>query len=189
FTFSLLLGQSWGAQARFYCSSPTDYFLAQPYAGGNGRSIQASAPDKWVYVTFGCDFAGQRSLVIARELNGELLNRDINFAATPSLDTSFLSGFPLAQQAGELARRWLSTGARFAQSMPATISLGHNNAEIRSIRISKGYRADILEIAPLLPIHTTGKWVPSDFPSLVRTQTVSRTVGYEGYRNTRTMNV
>src|SRR5439155_9763497 len=105
FTFSLLLSQSWGPQARFYCSSPTDYFYSQPYAGGNGGSIQVSALDKWVYVTFGCDFAAQRTLVIARELNGDLLNRDINFAASQSLDTNFLSGFPLAQQAGELARR------------------------------------------------------------------------------------
>src|SRR5213078_2553195 len=112
-----------------------------------------------VYVTFGCDFAAQRALVIARELNGDLLNRDISFAATPWLDTNFLSGFPLAQQAGELARRWLSTGSRFAQSMPATINLGDANAEIRAIRISQGYRADILEIAPQLPEANATTWV------------------------------
>lgn len=188
FTFSLLLTEAFGPRARFYSANPLDGIYAQPYAGGSRRSIQASAPDKWVYVTYGCDFAGQKAMVAARELNGDILNRDINFASTPWLDTNFLSGIPVDQQATELAKRWLSSGTNFSKGMPSTISLGNANVEIRAIRISRIFRDGIFEFAPDLPVSSPTNVLPANIDAArTLSRSVSRTVGYPGFGNYKTM--
>jgi len=190
FAYTLLLDGGWGVRTKLYSWDPKDYFLAQPYAGGDGQSIQTSGTDKWVYVAFGCDFSAQRCLTVARELTGDLLNHDITFAPSPSLDTNFLSGFAANQQPAELARRWRSAGQRFAQSMPPTFALGHPSVEIRAIRLSNRYRAEVFDVAPLLPQSDATTWAPQSLDATrARTHTVLRDVGYPSYNNFRTLTV
>ena len=64
-------------------------------------------------------------MAAARELSGDLLNQDINFASAPWMDTNFLSSLPMDQRAAALAQSWQAGGLRFAQSLPASFAIGH----------------------------------------------------------------
>lgn len=186
--FDLHLEKGWGVRTKLYCWDGKDSLLAQPYAGGNGRSVQANATDKWVYLAFGCDFAGQQMMAAARDLNGDILNRDIQFAPSPWVDTGFLKSFPAEQQASELARRWLAVGQRFAASLPATLTLGHPQVDLRALRISKRFRAEAFAVEPALPKDGPDTWTPFGLdPARAQTRTVTRTVGYPGHNNFRSL--
>ncbi|HTJ00131.1 MAG TPA: hypothetical protein VL527_14715, partial [Dongiaceae bacterium] len=182
--FTLSLDHGFGVKSKFYCWDPLDGFMTQPYAGGNGSSVQGSAPDKWVYIAFGCDFNNQILMTSAREVTGELLNKDIHFKPVAQVDTNFLSGFSLLQGASELLRRWTSLGLRFTGSLPATLNLGNSVMEIKKIRLSNKYRPEIFRVDADLPVGSATTWVPQNMDaSRAQTQTVNRNVGYGGYKN------
>ncbi len=183
-SLKFLLESGWGAREVAYTWQANSSFLTQPYAGGNGRSLQANAVDQWVYVIFGMDYATQRNKVVVRSLTGELLNKDINFAGSPSIDASFLLSYPEEQRAAELLRRWGVLRTNLTSGVPSTISLGSADISLKKLKISNVYREDLLTIEPDLPKASATVWTPSALdPSRVMTSTQMRTVGYPGYNN------
>ncbi len=189
-SLSFLLDSGWGARTRAYTWAAGSSMNVAPYSGGNGRSIQASATDQWVYVAFGVDYTSQLARVIARNESGMLLNQDINFLGGSGVDTSFLSSYPQNQQVAELARRWNVLLTNLSTNIPAMITLGSPSVKLRAIKISRAYRNDLLNIAPELPQSSSSVWIPSTLDSSrTLTSTETRTVGYPGYNNFVTMDV
>lgn len=188
--FSIYADSGFGLRAKGSSWATGEGLFFQPYSGGNGRSIQASAPDVWVHLSVGFDFANQKALVVARDLAGNLLNRDIQFFPTPWLDTAFLTGLTAEQQSVELARRWRLYGERFARSLPSTLAFGNAEVDIKWLRLSRRYRQELFDIGAALPVATSTTWVPSTLDAnRSQVQTVSRTVGYPGYNNFKTISL
>jgi hypothetical protein len=187
---TLRLDSGWGPRIVSMTWPSGSYFIIQPYSGGNGRSLQASAPDKWVYVTFGADYANQKASVITRDTLGNLLNKDINFLGGSSIDTSFLSSFPADQQAAELLRRWQLLGNNLTNGFPSTINLGSDLVQIKAIKISNTYRSELFDAQAQLPVDSATVWTPTRIdPSRTTTSISSRKIGYPGYNNFVTKNI
>lgn len=184
FNYSLFLEKGFGVRQRLTWWNPTNNFFAQPFAGGNGRSIQASAVDKWVFIAYGMDFTNQQCLTTARELSGDVLNQDVQFCPTPWLDTGFLAGLTPSQQTVESARRWQEVRKVFSANIPATLSLGNQLIETRYIRISNRFRSELFQVLPELPTSSATVWTPSSIDSArAQLQTNNLAVGYSGYAN------
>ena len=187
---TLRLDNGWGPRIVSMTWPSGSYFYISPYSGGNGRTLQASAPDKWVYVSFGADYANQKASVITRDTSGNLLNKDINFLGGSGTDTSFLASYPPEQQAAELQRRWQLLGNNLANGFPSTINLGSELVQIKAIKISNTYRSELFDIQGQLPVDSATVWTPSRLdPSRTSTTTTSRTIGYAGYNNFVTKNI
>ena len=55
-------------------------FLLQMPLKGNGYSIPKDAPNQWVYVAWGADLDKQRAGCVVRDMDGNVLGRNMNFA-------------------------------------------------------------------------------------------------------------
>lgn len=184
----MALSRGTGATLRVYSWERESPFLVQPDAGGNGYTVQGSAPGQWVYVAFGVDFARQRARAIVRDLDGHVLLKNMNFAGDAHDDRQMVGDLPPERQDAELARRWKAMADRFANQLPETFPVGGPNVELRQLRISRSYRADVLEVSPLFVSGNAQTWTPQTLDAQrSQTRTVERSVGYPGYRNERTV--
>ncbi|HEY3862565.1 MAG TPA: hypothetical protein VGO59_11815 [Verrucomicrobiae bacterium] len=175
FDFSLT---EFGAAAKLYSWNRPGGFLAMPCAGGNGVTVQTSAPDRWVHVAVGCDFAHHLFMTSAREATGAILDSNMNFAPNPNTMTNT---FPA----------WASIGELFAKGLPAELVFGSSPVEIKAVKISDCYRGNLFEVAPAMPAASVNNWLPAALDSArAFTRTVTRNVGYPiGYGNYKPMPV
>lgn len=182
------LSRGIGATLRVYSWDRAAEFLVQPYAGGNGCTVQGNARGQCVYVVFGVDLAAQRAAAIVRDLDGNVLLKNMNFAGGARSDSQMVADQPPEQRRAELARRWKAMAERFAGNLPETFPVGGPGVELQRLRISRCYRENVLEVAPLFAAPGVRTWTPQALdPRRSETKTVERSVGYPGYRNERTV--
>jgi hypothetical protein len=157
-------------------------------AGGNGSSIHVNAPNEWLYLAFGMDFLKQRVAVIVRDMNGDILKRNMMFAGNGGLMEDFLKGLPEEQKAGATARCWADMAKSFAKGIPPHLSFGSDQLDILKLRLSNTFRDDVLVPAPLFAEQAA--WTADMLdPAKAKTQTLKRTLGYPGYNNQGTYTV
>ena len=170
-SFDFTLDAGWGVKGKMYSwNSGNGFFLSAPHAGGNSYTVQASAADKWIYIGVGCDFSNRLFMTAAREVNGAILNSNINFLPTIGASNS--------------AAAWAAMKSYFSAGMPGTVSIGSNLVQIQAIKISNVYKTGLFSFAPLLATSNSTNWVPSSIDAArTQTRTVTRSIGYPGYNN------
>jgi hypothetical protein len=169
--FYFNLDPGFGVESRLYSwNSGNGYFFSQPYAGGNGYTVQASAADEWVYIGVGCDFSNHFFMTAARSASGDILNSNINFASSAGTTNS--------------AAAWAAMQGYFNAGMPGNITFGTNLVQVQAIKISNVYKTNLFSTAPLLPQASPTNWIPATLDSTRATnRIVTRTIGYPGYNN------
>jgi hypothetical protein len=174
-SFDFTLDPNSGVFSKMYSwNSGNGFFLSGPHAGGNTFTIQASAPDKWVYIGVGCDFGNQLYMTTAREVGGAILNSNINFIPTPGASNS--------------AAAWSAMKGYFNAGLPASVSIGSNLIQIQAIKLSNVYRSNLFTITPLLATANANNWMPATIdPARTQTRAVSRQIGYPGFDNSLPM--
>ena len=181
-----------GTGPRFVLSSwsPDHGFLLQPSAGGNGHTLHRDAPAEWVYLAFGLDLENRRANTILRDMEGRVLKGNMDFAGRMGLATHMVKSLPKEKREAELARRWKAIAADVAKGLPESFAFGSSAIEVRALRISHRYRAEVLEVAAALPEAGSNMWPASTLdPRRTTSQTATRLIGYPGYRNHRAVTV
>ena len=157
-------------------------FMLNCGAGGNGFSLHQQGVDRWVYVAFGMDLPARRARCIVRDLNGDVFLRSVFFAGEGGLDVAFAKDMPDAQRAAAVAKAWSDMAASFVKGVPPRLTLGSPNVDLLKLRLSKVYRAAVLEPAPQAASANETAWTADQIdPARAKTREVNRMLSYGGY--------
>jgi len=170
----------------------THEFHVQMRTGGNGRSLPKDAPGTWVYVAFGLDMKARRAAAIVRDLQGRVLNQDMEYAGSGGLLEEFLKkdNVPANERIAAAERCWDELAKTLPGALPDRLAFCDASIEVRAMRISNCFRTDLVAFAPDLPEAGPMLWTPATLdPKAARQVTATRQVGYPGYRNTRDLMV
>jgi|GEM_PF-5522561 len=153
--------------------------LSCPYAN-NGWSISRQATGQWVYLAAGMDLEKQVARAVVRDMSGKIL-----FERMEMIGIGEPTG---VKDKFDAARLWREMAGSVATSLktgkPSEITFGHPSIELRKVRISDSYREDVLSLDAEIPSEGATQWLPTDLDSKrTESETVSRLLGYSGYRN------
>jgi hypothetical protein len=169
-----------------------DFSLSQPF-GVNGASAARDGLGQWLYIAFGADLDRGLHGSAVRDVKGDLLNRLMRFGWQDQVRLGGPADSP--DRDGAEARAWAemaaSVRAAAQKGLPSTITLGSPRADILTLRISKGFRSDILQPHPD-PIEKEALRTAraGDLePLRVETNRVRRALGYAGYHNSATVSI
>jgi hypothetical protein len=170
---------------------PTGFRLFSPARAGGPQhdlSFEASvgplheaAPSRWVYVACGLDAEARRGAAIVRDMEGRILGGMMRHVSLSNLDQSFLDKdkIPAADRPAAIAAAWEAMAKSLRRS-PGPITIGHGGIDILKVRISRGFREDLLLPQPARRSSIEAAALDS---KRAQKRTVSRTVGLPGYRN------
>ena len=77
-------------------------FNLSGFAGGDSYSLHRNAANKWVYAALGMDLATRTGSVVVRDMDGNVLDRNICFCRAMNLQQNFANALPADQRAAAL---------------------------------------------------------------------------------------
>jgi hypothetical protein len=166
----------------------TDFNLSEPF-GIDGVSLGKDGIDQWVYLAFGVDLANRLHGSAVRTMDGNILKKNMLLAWKGKLNTGLGGNAAKEQNNAAIAKTWddmaktVLTGDPSEKPTPVTI--GWANADIMKLRISKGFRKDVLMPHPDLNVKGAERtFLPRDIrPDRIVKESALRTIGYPGYHN------
>lgn len=162
--------------------------------GGNGFGIERDAAEQWVYLAVGADLASGQIAAVARNIEGRLIRERLEYSNRAGVladvdsavfDRLQVQGDPAAQapvswrQVADLVQQLTQKGNLSA------IKLGHEQVTLGAVRVSSGFRSDILR--PRAEPRQRGGMVLTNIKidkSLARSVVVSRTLGTSQHNQT-----
>ncbi len=170
---------------------PSGGFLLQQPLANNGRYFCNQPGNNFVYVAVGIDLAQRRVAGVVRDLDGDLLSQRYEFAAPMRLNGDELTKLPASDAEQLEAKLWREMAQLVARStqadQPQTLSIGHPEVRIKQLRLSQGYRTEVLDLNPRPTQAGAGQWFDAQQLDAARAQTATRerSVGYGGRNNFR----
>lgn len=158
----------------FHCGAAT---------GGDSYTLAKDAPNRWVYLALGFDMKGRRGSAILRDMQGNVLNRNISFFRLASLQQEFAARLPEDQRGAAVAQCWADMTRSLTAPLPPTFTLGNAAMDLRALRISNCFRPEIVYPAYAFSgTEGTPRLARELDPARAVEATFPRKVGYNDYQ-------
>ena len=156
-------------------------------SGGDAAALGKDAPDRWVHVTMGLDLDNRLGAAMIRDMEGNVLNKDMRFARTALLNAEFATRLPEDQRAGAIEQCWKEIQRTFPRTPPASFKLGADEIVLRAVRVSNRFRPEIALPSPAFAGMEGKPWKAPDLDAARAVkETATRSIGYNDH-NARPM--